>query len=110
MKEIERMIEDTRKRVVENNKNSEGGQYALDIEDEVAKAIEQYVEDCKSVAYTHGLLSNEAHQQDVIKARIEECQDWLDYFKAQDADQRIYLLENHFEKHITELKKGLKND
>lgn len=55
-----------------------------------------------------GHLAEEIEQY-VIKARIKECQDWLDYFKAQDDDQRIYLLENHFEKHITELKKGLNN-
>lgn len=47
------------------------------------------------------------HKRCVIKARIEECQDWLDYFKAQDDDQRIYLLENHFEKRIAKLRKEL---
>lgn len=64
----------------------------------------EYPEEC---CYRHCAKSIEQY---IIKARIEECQDWLDYFKAQDDDQRIYLLENHFEKRIAKLKKDLQGD
>lgn len=70
--------------------------------DNCVKAIEQYTKDKESVAYTHGLLSNEAHQQDIIKARIdlekqieaykEVCEKYIPTNKLDEANSEVILI------------------
>ena len=68
-----------------------------------AKVIEEYVKDRESVAYTHGLLSFEAHQQDIIKARIETAEKIKG--NCESEAERIWIM--HY---IVEIKKGSLNE
>ena len=41
------------------------------LNDKFFSAIEKFVKDRESIAFTHGMLSSEAHQKDITKTRIE---------------------------------------
>ncbi len=68
----------------------------------VNETIDQYVKDRESIAFTHGMLSSEAHKQDVIKSRIDTAERIKG--NCESEPERIWIM--HY---IAELKKGLNN-